>query len=113
MSAPINPETTVVEARRRVDAGEILLLDVREPEEWAQGHAEHAQLVPLGALDPTTVPTDRPVLLVCRSGGRSGQAVQALRNNGIDATNVAGGMTAWHQAGLPMVSDGPDAPKVV
>ena len=113
MSASIVPETTVAEAHRRAADGEVLLIDVREPEEWAHGHAEQAQLVPLGGLDPAAVPTDRPVLVVCRSGGRSGQAVGALCDRGVDATNVAGGMNAWEQAGLPMVNEGPDAPTVV
>lgn len=110
---PSVPQTSAREAERRAADGEVLLLDVREPEEWAQGHATNAQLVPLGALDPLTVPTNRPVLVVCRSGGRSARAVQALRAQGVDATNVAGGMTAWAEAGLPMISDGSATPRVV
>lgn len=113
MTAPSTPETSVQQARLRAAEGEVLLLDVREPEEWAHGHAADAQLLPLGALDPTTVPDDRPVLVVCRSGGRSGRAVQQLRAQGVDASNVAGGMVAWAQAGLPMVNDGPQAPRIV
>ncbi len=113
MSGSTIPETSVAEAHRRATDGEALLIDVREPEEWAHGHAEAAELLPLGAVDPTTVPTDRPLLVVCRSGGRSGRAVEVLRAQGLDATNVTGGMTAWQQAGLPMVNDGTDAPRVV
>ncbi len=105
-STPEIPETTVQEAHRRVAAGEVLLLDVREPEEWAHAHAADAQLVPLGTLDPAAVPTDRPVLAICGSGGRSARAVQAMRAHGIDATNVAGGMKGWTAAGLPLVAEG-------
>lgn len=107
-NTPEIPETTVQEAHRLAAAGEVLLLDVREPEEWAHGHAADAQLVPLGALDPSTVPTDRPVLAVCGSGGRSARAVQAMRAYGIDATNVTGGMKGWTTAGLPLIAEGTD-----
>ena len=91
------------EAVHLADAGQVLLLDVREDGEWDSGHAPQAVHLPLGGLDPTTVPQDRPVIAVCRSGNRSGQAAQALSAAGVDVRNLAGGMTAWAAAGLPVV----------
>lgn len=99
------PETTVVEASRR--AGGTVLLDVREIDEWAAGHAPGAQHRPLSGLRTDAVPAGSTVLCICRSGGRSARATAALRSAGIDATSVAGGMSAWEAAGLPVVrSDG-------
>lgn len=104
----MNQPTPVVdvdpaEAARLADAGQVLLLDVREHGEWDTGHAPQASHVPLGELDPSAVPQDRPVVAVCRSGNRSGQAAQALSAAGVDVRNLAGGMTAWAGAGLPVI----------
>ena len=91
-----------------------VLLDVREPDEWALGRAPQAVLIPLGEL-PTRlseVPADRPVVVACRSGRRSARAVAFLNEQGIDAVNLAGGMLAWHRAGRPMVHDGVGRPDV-
>lgn len=62
--------------------------------------------IPLGELGARLdeVPTDRTVAVVCRSGGRSAAATEALRSTGIDAVNVAGGMKAWAAEGLPVVA---------
>jgi len=91
------------EAAHLADARQALLLDVREDGEWSSGHAPQATHIALGDLDPTTVPQDRPVIAVCRSGNRSGQAAQALAAAGADVRNLAGGMNAWAAAGLPVV----------
>ena len=98
-------ETTVHDAATRATAGEVLLLDVREPHEWAAGHAAGAVHLPLSAFDLTAVPTDRPVYAICRSGKRSAQATEALVAAGLDVTNVEGGMLAWAEAGLPVTTD--------
>ena len=92
-----------------------LLLDVREDDEWQAGHAPAAVHVPLGTLVArlSEVPTDRPVAVVCRSGGRSAQATAYLLAQGVQARNVAGGMTWWQARGLPLESDGPAAPRVL
>lgn len=100
------------EAHRAAQAGEALLLDVREDEEWAPGHAPRAVHVPMGQLRQDTVPRDRPVLVVCRVGGRSAAVADALDGLGYDVRNVTGGMLAWAAAGLPVVTDG-DAPGTV
>lgn len=83
------------------------LLDVREPDEWAAGHAPQATHIPLGQLGnrANEVPQDQDVYVICRSGGRSGRATEALNGAGWQAINVAGGMQNWAAAGRPMVAD--------
>lgn len=94
----------VSEAARRVERGEAVLLDVREPEEWRAGHAPAAEHLPLTELRARLdeVPRDRPLLAICRSGGRSEQVAVALDGLGYDVANVRGGMQAWAKAGLPL-----------
>jgi rhodanese-related sulfurtransferase len=76
---------------------------VREPEEYAQVHATGAVLIPLGEVADRAgeFPTDRPFYVICRSGARSGRAVEFLRSFDLDAVNVAGGILAWMDADLP------------
>jgi rhodanese-related sulfurtransferase len=91
------------------------LLDVREPEEWAAGHAPDAVHLPMMDVPArlSEIPTDRDVVVVCRVGGRSAQVVQYLRQHGRDnVRNMGGGMVAWAGAGRPMVSEGGGAPQV-
>lgn len=80
------------------------VIDVREPDEYASGHARGAVNLPLsqlgGRLDD--VPTDRPVHIICQSGGRSAQATEALASRGWDAIDVIGGTSAWIAARLPV-----------
>ena len=101
------PTVDVVEARRRSEAGAVLL-DVREPEEWSAGHAEGARWIPMGEIEVrlTELPTDGAGLVVmCRSGSRSGMVTQTLVRAGYDAANIAGGMHAWAEAGFAVVTD--------
>lgn len=99
------PDVSVAEAGDLPEGA--VLLDVREDDEWAAGHAPTATHVPLSRLHPDALPEGRPLLCICRSGNRSGRVVAALRTRGIDARNVAGGMGAWANAGLPVIrSDG-------
>ncbi|MBC9007117.1 rhodanese-like domain-containing protein, partial [Micromonospora aurantiaca (nom. illeg.)] len=102
------PEVTDVDAataEKLVSEGAVTLVDVREPDEWAAGHAPHALHLPLGSLNPADVPAGRPVIAVCRSGKRSTIATGKLLAAGLDARNLTGGMTAWAQAGLPVRTD--------
>jgi molybdenum cofactor guanylyltransferase len=94
------PETDITTLRQELDAG-APLFDVRQPDEYEQGHAPGARLVPLGEVPDRLgeFPTDQTVYVICRSGGRSGKAVEHLRANGVDAVNVAGGTLAWVEAG--------------
>jgi rhodanese-related sulfurtransferase len=96
-------ELSVQETARRAGTGEVLLLDVRETDEWTAGHVEGAVHLPLGSLDPLTVPTDRLVVVVCRSGNRSSRAAHALAATGANVANMVGGMNAWAAAGLPII----------
>lgn len=83
------------------------LLDVREPGEWAAGHAPEAVHIPLGELGAryTELDTGRPLYVICRAGHRSARAAHALAGAGWDASNVSDGMMGWHAAGLPMTSE--------
>jgi rhodanese-related sulfurtransferase len=83
------------------------LLDVREDDEWAAGYAPGARHIPLGELGARTaeVPQDQAVYVICRSGGRSARAAQALAAAGWETINVAGGMQDWAAAGRPMATD--------
>lgn len=92
----------------------LTVLDVREPGEWAHGHIAGATHIPLGELIQRLdeVPEGQ-VLVVCRVGGRSAQAVGYLAQQGRDVVNLHGGMLEWEAAGRPMVSDTGGAAQVV
>ncbi|MEU8295750.1 rhodanese-like domain-containing protein [Micromonospora sp. NPDC048909] len=89
-------------------ADDIYLLDVREDDEWAAGHAPGAHHLPMMELPSrlAEVPTDQEVAVICRSGGRSAQVVTYLMRNGWEQVrNVAGGMGDWAAAGRPVVAE--------
>lgn len=101
------PHVGAEEAVGLVEDGGAVLLDVREQEEWDAGHAPTARHVPMSTISGRAeeIPTDRLIVCVCRSGGRSGAVTEALVNGGWQAANLAGGMQAWEAAGLPVVDD--------
>jgi len=82
------------------------IVDVREPDEWAEGHIEGATHIPLGTL-PTRLqdlPKDQDIILVCHMGGRSERATVFLEKAGYtNAINMTGGMDAWEGHHLPIV----------
>jgi rhodanese-related sulfurtransferase len=87
-----------------------LLLDVREADEWAAGHAPQARHLPMMQIPVRLdeVPRDRDVVVVCRVGSRSAQVVAFLLAHGFEqVANLEGGMYAWAAAGRPLVNDGP------
>jgi rhodanese-related sulfurtransferase len=87
---------------------DVYLLDVREPDEWDAGHALDAHHLPMMEIPArmAEVPTDTDVVVVCRSGARSGQVVSYLIGNGWDnVRNLDGGMQSWAAAGRDMVSE--------
>jgi rhodanese-related sulfurtransferase len=94
---------------------DVTLLDVREDDEWAAGHAEGAQHLPATQVLSRygEVPADRAVHVICRTGGRSVRVTEWLNENGFDAVNVAGGMSAWIDAGRPIVAEGPEQPRIL
>ncbi len=101
------PATVSVEdAAQRFDQG-AFLLDVRTVEEWNQGHIDGAVLIPLDELSSRIdeVPTDQDVLIICRSGNRSGQARDILRAAGLKrTTSISGGINEWIAKDLPVVT---------
>jgi rhodanese-related sulfurtransferase len=92
----------------------VAVLDVREDVEWAHGHIEGALHIPL-ALIPVRADElpEGQILVVCKVGGRSGQATMWLAANGHDVINLDGGMLDWEAAGRPMVSEAGGTPQVV
>jgi rhodanese-related sulfurtransferase len=107
MSADPSP-LTPAEAAERLRDGGWQVIDVRLPEERAEGRiagSAHIELTELSAR-AAELDADRPLLVFCRSGTRSAMAVAALRGAGYDAHDLAGGMLAWAEAGLPIEADG-------
>lgn len=93
-----------------------VVLDVREDNEWAAGHAPNAVHLPMGDIPSRldALPeTDDPIPVICRTGGRSSRTVQWLQMQGFDVVNVDGGMQAWTRAGKPMTADSGQEPTVL
>ncbi len=87
----------------------LVMIDVREPHEFAAGHAPGAILIPLGELpyrlDEMPDTDEAPVTVTCRSGNRSARAVAWLTLQGFDAVNMDGGMLSWMAAGKAVVAE--------
>ncbi len=81
-----------------------LVLDVREPSEYAAGHIAGSTLIPLSQLSSrmSELPQDREIICVCASGSRSSSAARRLMSNGYNVINLSGGMSRWMHAGLPV-----------
>jgi rhodanese-related sulfurtransferase len=97
--------------RRRDPIRPALVLDVREPHEFADVRVEGSLLVPMSQLSGRLeeIPRDRPLLVLCQVGGRSARVTGFLRQQGWeDVGNVAGGIDAWQRAGLPVRRGTPD-----
>ncbi len=99
-----------VEELERLHAGGAPVIDVRQPDEYEEGHVPGAVLIPLAEVPDRVaeIPADGTALIICRSGGRSLKAAEFLAGQGIVTTNVAGGTLAWIDAGKPTVT-GPNA----
>jgi rhodanese-related sulfurtransferase len=91
------------------------LLDVREPDEWAAGHAPDATHLPMSELTARMdeLPDGDPLYVICRSGGRSARVVAYLAGQGYPAVNVGGGMQAWARQGREVVAEGGGEPQIV
>lgn len=97
-------DITVQELKERLDQGKApIMIDVREPYEWEMQHLEGVRKISLGTIpaflpDLTPELKDEEVVLICRSGGRSGRATQFLKNQGFaNVRNLEGGMLAWKE----------------
>jgi rhodanese-related sulfurtransferase len=99
------PALDTLGATRLINDSGAIVLDVREPAEFAAGHLPNARNIPLGELDKRVgdLPKGKPVLVCCASGARSGKAISLLRQDGREAFNLSGGVAGWQQAGLPVV----------
>ena len=100
-------DVTAADVRRRHAAGEIELVDVREPYEREAGHiagSRHIEMERL-ASNAETLPRDKPVVFYCRLGARSGMAANAFRRAGFDTYSLVGGIQAWHDEGHPMTPE--------
>lgn len=96
---------SVTEAKQMLDAGDVAFIDVREPGEYAEGHAEGTKLIPLNSVFPrqSELPEDRDLLFICKMGQRSALACEYAAAAGRSRLfNVEGGTEAWREAGLPM-----------
>ncbi len=96
----MNPKTTYA------DRNDVVLLDVREDDEWAAGHIDGATHIPLGELSARRgeLPAGRRVVTVCRTGGRAGKATAALTEAGVTAETMDGGMNEWAEQQLPVTT---------
>ncbi len=81
-----------------------ILLDVRRPDEYREGHISGAKLIPLPELNRRMkeLPKNREIICVCRSGNRSLAATRQLLSAGYRAVNMKGGMIGWQRDGLPV-----------
>ena len=102
------PEVSAREAYAMWTRGEASLVDVRELSEWDLGHIEGSRHLPLGQLplrwrelDP-----EKKWICVCHIGQRSYYAAAMLRQAGVDASSLDGGMVSWHEEKLPITDPG-------
>lgn len=82
-----------------------ILVDVREPDEWAEGHVAEARHIPMSQIPEQldALPRTAPIYLICRSGNRSHTVAQFLKRAGFERPiNVKGGMIGWQRVGLPV-----------
>lgn len=97
-------EIDIDETARALENGAVVV-DVREPQEYAAGHVPGARNIPMGRLTARAHELDlgSPVHLICASGNRSSAMVDLLAAQGFDAVNVAGGTAGWITSGRPVV----------
>lgn len=98
---------STLEATQLINRQNALVLDVRGAEEFGAGHILSARNIPLAQLESRLSDLgkhkDKPIIVVCQTGSRSGAAASALRKGGFaQVFNLSGGVAAWQQAGLPL-----------
>ena len=101
------PWVTPAQATHLLNREDALVVDVRDPGEYAAGHILGAKNVPLARIDERAADLgkrkDRPLILYCDTANRSGKALSALKKQGFTrVANLNGGLGAWQQAGLPV-----------
>ena len=106
MRGSAGPTVDTLGATRLINDTGAVIVDVRPAAEFADGHLPNARNIPLSDLEKRAgeLPANKPVLVCCASGVSSGKASALLRRNGREEVfNLAGGLQAWRQAGLPVV----------
>ncbi|MBK9052753.1 MAG: rhodanese-like domain-containing protein [Chloroflexi bacterium] len=100
---PVNVDVETVAAIQ--DDANVFVLDVREQYEYDEGHIPGVTLIPMSEITTrlSEIPTDQKVIVTCRSGNRSDQVTDFLREQGFtNVHNMEGGILAWTAAGLPV-----------
>lgn len=108
--APKIPTETPQQIRDAMARGEIVLIDVREPGEYAAERIHGAMLYPLSTFDPAALPDEvgKQLVLQCGSGKRSEMAFKRAADAGVKVrSHMGGGIMAWKAAGLPVVNTDP------
>ena len=103
-------EVGVTEAIQLINRRDAIIVDVREPDEFKSGRIPNARNVPLAKVVDGAKGLEKlkakPILVVCQTGSRSGQAVGSLQKQGFaDVVTLSGGMNAWQQAAMPVEKD--------
>lgn len=101
-------EISAPELKAAMDRGEVQLIDVREPAEYAREHIPGAALMPLSTFNPADVKPQpgKRLIVHCLSGKRAAQAIEKLAGAGIaEVANFTGGVPAWRQAGYPIAEN--------
>jgi rhodanese-related sulfurtransferase len=109
-------EWSPAETQAALEKGEIVLIDVREPREFAAERIHGALLHPLSTFEPQGLPAGgaRRVVLHCAGGKRSAAAVAACQAAGVEVdTHMAGGLMGWKSAGLPIIEIDPETGQVI
>lgn len=99
-------ELNPAELKAMLDKGSVVVVDVREPDEFASGHIAGAVNLPLSRFSPDKLPEpgDKTIVLQCAGGKRSGMALDRCANaQAVIDTHLGGGLAAWRAAGLPLV----------
>lgn len=102
---PRHSEITPAELKRMLDKGVVVVVDVREPKEFVQGHIPGAVNLPLSSFSPDKLPNamGKKLVLNCLGGKRSGAALdKCAKAEALVDTHLAGGFGAWSKAGLPV-----------
>jgi rhodanese-related sulfurtransferase len=99
------PSLNVSELSEKIKSDkQAVVIDVRQPEEYREGHIAGSKLIPLGELIKRVneLPKNKEIICVCASGSRSHSATKILLDAGFTAINMNGGMFNWQRAGLPV-----------
>lgn len=101
----LGPTVDVATVAAIMDRDDVVLIDVREQFEYDEVHIPNITLIPLETVPNNLdqIPTNKTVIVTCRSGNRSSQATEYLRQQGFDNVhNMEGGIVAWQAAGFPV-----------